>query len=185
MSKHLKSKMLDLLQRTIVESMQIPDTPHVRGVRYCTLIDAVKEYRGAVNTPKQAQHYRKNIILRPSRHRPAHELYTYHFPKAWSAGCLANREIIKEAQRRAHAIERDPVAALEWKILFFEQLYNPVPGKKVYPNFYPFVYVTIYNSLRATDRQPEQPAPPSLIHLAAHARIMPLYTPPPAIRIAA
>ena len=185
MSEHLKSKMIKDLQNTIAESIQIPDTPHVRGVRYCTLVDAVEKFHGAVNTRKQAQHYRKNIILRPSRHRPGCELYTLHFPKAWAAGCVTNREIIKEAQRRAHAIERDPIAALEWKMLFFKQLYNPVPDKKVYPNFYPFVYVTIYRALRTEEQQHEQPLVFPLVRLAAHAQFIPLRTMPPTIRIAA
>ena len=185
MPKHLKSKMINDLQNTIAESIQIPDSPHVRGVRYCTLVDAVEKFHGAVNTRKQAQHYHKNIILRPSRHHPGNELYTLHFPKAWSAACVTNREIIKEAQRRAHAIERDPVAAMEWKILFLKQLYNPVPDKKVYPNFYPFVYVTIYRALRAEKQLLDQPLAIPLVCLAAHARAIPLRTMPPTIRIAA
>ena len=55
-----------------------------------------------MDEPKLGQARRKRIIVRPSRFRfGLHELYVYHFPKHWSAACIANRELIKEAQQQA------------------------------------------------------------------------------------
>ena len=51
---------------------------------------------GAMDMVKEGQARKKRIIVRPSRFRSGlFELYTYHFPKHWSAACVANRELIK------------------------------------------------------------------------------------------
>ncbi|MBO6073957.1 MAG: hypothetical protein J6P74_02335 [Paludibacteraceae bacterium] len=154
MSQHLKSDVIHRLHSTIAESSQISASCGVsfcaRGTRYLDLTDAIVYYRGRVNTLKEARHYGKNLILRPSRRfKGKHVLYTCHIPKSWSAACVANRALIKLAQSRAHAIERDPVARAEWEPLYLEHKANPAPHPKPYSSIYHFIYCTLYQSLRA------------------------------------
>ena len=113
---------------------------------------------------------RKRIVVRPSRFRRGlHELYTYHFPKHWSAACVANRELIKEAQRQAHALEHDhSIEALEWRVRFFRHYYTvfkggakPEPGMKPYSRFYQYTYVAIYRQLQAERKKAQEPEPVS------------------------
>ena len=96
---------------------------------------------------KEGQKYKKRIVVRPSRFRDGlFELYTYHFPKQWSAACVANREMIKEAQRRAHALEKD---AWRPRMRSFSS-----PLRRA------------YNSLENRDLQP-----PDLQHIIFHRKI--------------
>ena len=113
---------------------------------------------GAMDMVKEGQARKKRIIVRPSRFRSGlFELYTYHFPKHWSAACVENREIIKEAQRRAHALEKDCTAeGLEWRIRFLMHYFRvfkgggkPEEGFKAYSRFYQYTYVAIYRQLKA------------------------------------
>ena len=115
---------------------------------------------------KEGRARRKHIIVRPSRFRDGlFELYTYHFPKHWSAACVANRELIKEAQRQAHALEHDhSIEALEWRVRFFNHYFRvfkggakPEPGMKPYSRFYQYTYVAIYRQLKAAQQQALQP----------------------------
>ena len=70
---------------------------------------------------------------------------------------MANRELIKEAQRQAHALEHDhSLAALEWRTRFLHHYYTvfkggakPEPGLKPYSRFYQYTYVAIYRQLQA------------------------------------
>ena len=153
---------MDTLSQTLATFVPHPSVsaPHAKGVRYFRISNpAIEAIWGAIDTVKQGQKCKKRIVVRPSRRYPGlHELYTYRFPKQWSKACQANRELIKTAQRLAHAIEKDhSYAALEWRIRHIQHLLNPVPGQKTYSHFYPFVYVTIYQSLRAAS-QAAQPA---------------------------
>ena len=71
---------------------------------------------------------------------------------------VANREIIKMAQRRAHALEHDySYVGIEWRIRFFKHYFRvfkahqqPEPGLKRYARFYQYVYVCIYRDLKAS-----------------------------------
>jgi hypothetical protein len=120
-------------------------------------------YGGKINTFKEGRKYHKHIIGRMApEHNGLVQLYTYHFPKTWSAACVANRELIKEAQRRAHALEHDysPVA-LEWRLRFFKHYFrvfrggfDPEPGSGRYARFYQYVFVAIYRDLKAA-QQPQ------------------------------
>ena len=119
---------------------------------------------GAMNELKDGRKRRKHIIVRRCSHRPGMlQLYTYHFPKTWSKACVANREIIKLAQRRAHALEHAYTReALEWRIRFFKHYFRvfkahqqPEPGLKAYSRFYQYVYVCIYRDLKSA-LQPAQ-----------------------------
>ena len=154
MSRHIKSAVIRRLRSTIAESSQTASSCGIsscaRGTRYIDLTDAIVSWRGRVNTLNEAEHYRKNLILRPSRRCPGkHVLYTCHVPKSWSAACVANRELIKLAQSRAHAIYADPVARAEWEPLYLEHKANPAPHPKPYSTIYHFIYNAIYQSLRA------------------------------------
>ena len=142
-----------------------PSTPvYSKGVRYLVPCEAFQSFSGAMNDLKIGQKRRKHIIVRQCPQRPGMlQLYTYHFPKTWSKACVTNREIIKLAQRRAHALEHATTReALEWRIRFFKHYFRvfknheqPEPGLKAYSRFYQYAYVSIYRDLKAA-LQPSQ-----------------------------
>ena len=160
MSKQLKTRFLEVLAQSKMPKNQLSSlTPHSRGVRYFIPVHCIKSISGALDTVKHGQKHKARIVVRPSRHYPQfHEIYTYHFPEKWSEGCVKNRELIKLAQRMAHAIERDrSYASIQWRIQFIKQLHNPPsPDTKIYPHFFQYVFVSIYRSLRATTQNIEQ-----------------------------
>ena len=159
MGKHLKTQVIEGLKSTVAtfESLPKGSTPHKRGVHYFRADVGVDALWGAMDAEKDGRKCKKRIVVRPSRFRDGlFELYTYHFPKEWSAGCVANRELIKEAQRRAHALEKDfgPVG-MEWRIRFMAHYFRvfkggekPEEGMKAYSRFYQYVYVAIYRELK-------------------------------------
>ena len=159
MARHLKTRILHRLKSII--SKELPasriSTLHTRGVRYLTFVEGIDAYLGAMNTVKEGRKYHKHIIVRHyARHTKLFQFYTYHFPKKWSAACVANRELIKEAQRRAHALEKDcSPEGLEWRIRFFKHYFTvckgkakPETGMKPYSRFYQYTYVAIYRQLK-------------------------------------
>lgn len=173
MSRHLKTRIISRLSSLV--SYYVPNSDvsasHRRGVRYFVPVDCAKFIWGAMNTVKEGHKYRKHIIIRPySGHSKVLQLYTYHFPKTWSAACVANRELIKEAQRRAHALEHDhSIAALEWRIRFLNHYFRvfkggaePEPGFKPYSRFYQYTYVAIYRQLKAEQQAAQQTQQASL-----------------------
>ena len=161
MSRHLKSIIKNRLKGIV--SRYVPPTEvsasHRRGVRYLEFTPAVKMYCGKMNTFKEGSHYNKHIIVRrvPRCGGNLYQLYTYHFPTHWSTACVANRELIKLAQRQAHALEHDhSPAALEWRLRFFTHYFRvvrggaaPEPGMKRYSRFYQYTYVAIYRELQS------------------------------------
>ncbi len=159
MSRHLKSHAIFLLNSIVDHYVKLPpkSAPRARGVRYFRLVPMLTQYSGKINTFKQGRKYHKHIISRIApEHNGLFQLYTYHFPKTWSAACVANRELIKEAQRRAHALEHNysPVA-LEWRLRFFKHYFrvikggfDPEPGFGRYARFYQYVFVAIYRDLK-------------------------------------
>ena len=160
MSRHLKTKVINDLKRSIATFKQLPPSTPVysKGVRYFVPCELYKAFWGAMNDLKEGQKRRKHIIVRHCPQRPGMlQLYTYHFPKTWSAACVANREIIKMAQRRAHALEHDySYVGIEWRIRFFKHYFRvfkahqqPEPGLKRYARFYQYVYVCIYRDLKS------------------------------------
>ena len=133
-------------------------TPRARGVRYFVPIVCYKYYWGAMNSVKEGRRYKKHIVVRRMPYAQGLlQLYTYHFPKTWSAACIANRELIKQAQRQAHALEHAHTAeALEWRVRFFNHYFSvvkggaaPEPGMKRYSRFYQYTYVAIYRQFQA------------------------------------
>ena len=166
MSRHLKNSVIAGLRANGFIFVPLPSqpTPHSKGVRYLTLNPLFTYLAGAMDAQKDGHKRRKRIVVRPSRHHLGlHELYTYHFPKHWSEACVSNRELIKEAQRQAHALEHDfSYEGLEWRIRFFSHYFRvfrcgekPAPGLKRYSRFYQFAYVSIYRALKAA-REAEQ-----------------------------
>ena len=160
MARHLKTEIISSLDRIVSEYVILPanSAPRARGVRYLTFVEGIDAYFGMMNSHKEGRHYRKHIIVRRCpEHNGLHQLYTYHFPTHWSAACVANRELIKEAQRQAHALERDhSMEALEWRVRFLNHYFNvfkahkqPEPGLKPYARFYQYTYVSIYRALQS------------------------------------
>ena len=159
MPKHLKTHIISRLDAAISYFVPPSDVSalHSRGVRYFVPEEGIDAFWGAMNTAKEGRRYRKHIIVRRApEHNGLLQLYTYHFPRHWSAACVANRELIKEAQRQAHALEHDhSIEALEWRIRFFNHYFRvfkggakPEPGLKPYSRFYQYTYVAIYRQLK-------------------------------------
>ena len=186
MSRHLKSVIENRLKGII--SYYAPHSEisasHARGVCYFVPVTAIDMLWGAMSTVKEGCHYRKHIIVRRVPRRGVHllQLYTYHFPKSWSAACVANRELIKTAQKIAHALEHDySYAAMEWRIRFFQHYFRvfrcgeqPEPGMKRYSRFYQYTYVAIYRELKAAQQQAEQPTAAELTPTAEDVTFSPV-----------
>ena len=164
MSKHIKTTIFSTLTSTLFQEVPSPAVSkvHARGVRYLYPIDGINYYCGMMNSHKQGQKFRKHIIVRRvPRFGGLHQLYTYHFPKTWSAACIANRELIKTAQKLAHALEHDySPEGIEWRLRFFHHYFHvvkggakPEPGLKPYTRFYQYVYVSIYRDLKSAAQQ--------------------------------
>ena len=170
MSRHLKSIVKNRLNSII--SRYIPNAEvsasHRRGVCYLEFTLGIDMYYGIMNSHKEGRHYNKHIIVRraPRWGGRLHQLYTYHFPKTWSAACVANRELIKTAQKIAHALEHDySLASLEWRLRFFRHYFRvfkggaaPEPGMKAYSRFYQYTFVAIYRELKAAQQPSTEPA---------------------------
>ncbi len=167
MGKHLKTQVIEGLKEAgfTFEALPKGSTPHKRGVHYCRCNLSIDFLMGAMDEEKEGQKYKKRIVVRPSRFRDGlFELYTYHFPKQWSAACVENREIIKEAQRRAHALEKDCTPeGLEWRVRFLMHYFRvfkgggkPEEGFKAYSRFYQYTYVAIYRELKAAAQKAKE-----------------------------
>ena len=173
MPRHLKTRIYHSLECIIGQKIPASEISalHTRGVRYMTFVEGIDGYCGMMNERKEGLKYRKHIIVRRyARHRKVFQLYTYHFPKTWSAACVANRELIKEAQRQAHALEHDTSrTGLEWRLRFLNHYFKvfkghakPEPGMKPYSRFYQYTYDAIYRELQAARKAAQQePAVPS------------------------
>jgi hypothetical protein len=170
MSQHFKSIVKNRLNSII--SRYIPNAEvsasHRRGVCYLEFTLGIDMYYGIMNTHKEGRHYNKHIIVRraPRWGGKLHQLYTYHFPKTWSAACVENRNLIKAAQKIAHALEHDhSLASLEWRLRFFRHYFRvvkggaaPEPGMKAYSRFYQYTYVSIYRELKAAQQPSAEPS---------------------------
>jgi len=165
--KHLKTQVIERLKGAgfTFEALPKGATPHKRGVHYCHCNLSIDFLMGAMDEEKEGQKYKKRIIVRTSRFRDGlFELYTYHFPKRWSEACVENREIIKEAQRRAHALEKDCTPeGLEWRVRFLMHYFRvfkgggkPEEGFKAYSRFYQYTYVAIYRQLKAAAQKAKE-----------------------------
>ena len=168
MARHLKSIVENRLKCAV--SYYAPHSEisasHRRGVRYFVPVVGINMLWGAMSTHKEGCHYRKHIVVRrvPRSGGQILQLYSCHFPKTWSAACVANRELIKEAQRQAHALEHARTReALEWRTRFFHHYFTvfkggakPEPGMKPYSRFYQYTYVAIYRQLKEEARKAKE-----------------------------
>ena len=163
MSKHLKTRVISQLAANAANFCPLPpnSTPQTKGVRYFRPKTGIVSIRGAMDTIKAGRKVKKRIIVRPSRHRLGfHELYTYHFPKHWSAACVANRELMHIARLQAHAIEHEhSYAALEWRVRQIANYYNPEPGLKRYSRLFHYVYAAILRDLRSAQAKANNQLP--------------------------
>ncbi|MBQ1858999.1 MAG: hypothetical protein II140_03985 [Paludibacteraceae bacterium] len=185
MGKSLKTKVINRLKGggCIFEPLPAGATPHKRGVHYFRTNEGIKYIAGAMDYEREGKKYKKRIVVRPSRFRSGLcELYTYHFAKHWSAASVANRELIKEAQRRAHALEKECTPeSVEWRIRFFQHYFNvfrrggkPEEGMKRYSRFYQYVFVAIYRELKEEAQKEEeifQNSEVSLLHPLSSASL--------------
>jgi hypothetical protein len=170
MARHLKNIVISGLKNIISSYVPSPavSTPPARGVRYFHPITDIDFLWGAMDKLQLGRKLRKHIIVRRYPHMGNRllQIYTYHFPKTWSAACVANRELIKFAQRQAHALEHDTSrAGLEWHIRFLRHYFTvvkggakPEPGLKPYSRFYQYTYVAIYRQLKAALSNSSSPA---------------------------
>ena len=170
MARHLKSIVKNRLECAVSYYAPHSDisASHRRGVRYLVPVVGIDMFWGAMSTHKEGRHYRKHIIVRriPRSGGQLLQLYTCRFPKTWSAACVANRELIKEAQRQAHALEHARTReALEWRTRFFHHYFTvfkggakPEPGMKPYSRFYQYTYVAIYRQLKEEARKAKEEA---------------------------
>ncbi len=160
MLRHLKTRIKNRLRGIIDHYVSLPpiSAPRTRGVRYFVPIACYEAYWGSMNTVKEGLHHKKHIVVRRMPYaKGLLQLYTYHFPKTWSAACVANRELIKQAQRQAHALEHAHTReALEWRLRFFNHYFSvvkggakPEPGLKRYARFYQYTYVSLYRQLQS------------------------------------
>jgi len=80
---------------------------------------------------------------------------------AWSEGATVNRELIKAAQREAHAIERAAkhpeqasaeylAKAAMWQERFAEYKSTKKPGDKQYATLYTYTYAHLYRELKVS-----------------------------------
>ena len=174
MSRHLKTKVISGIATTCGTFVAFPpvSAPRTRGVRYFVPVEGINALWGSMNTVKEGSKYRKHIIVRRMPYaKGLLQLYTYHFPKTWSAACVANRELIKLAQRQAHALERAHTPeALEWRLRFFTHYFRvckggakPEPGLKPSTRFYQYTYVALYRQLQsARDAAPKTAQEPEI-----------------------
>ena len=170
MARHLKSIVKNRLECAVAYYAPHSEisASHRRGVRYFVPVVGVDMFWGAMSTHKEGRHYRKHVIVRrvPRSGGQVLQLYTCRFPKTWSAACVANRELIKEAQRQAHALEHAHTReALEWRTRFFHHYFTvfkggakPEPGMKPYSRFYQYTYVAIYRELKEAARKAKEEA---------------------------
>ena len=170
MARHLKSIVKNRLKCAVSYYAPHSDisASHRRGVCYLVPIVGIDMFWGAMSTQEEGRHYRKHIIVRriPRSGGQLLQLYSSRLPKTWSAACVANRELIKEAQRRAHALEHAHTReALEWRTRFFHHYFRvfrcgeqPEQGMKRYSRFYQYTYVAIYRQLKAEQQKSEEPA---------------------------
>ncbi len=96
MSRHLKNIIQNRLERVVAYYAPYSEiaASHARGVRYIVPILTINMFWGKMDMVKEGRHYRKHIVVRrvPRNGGQLLQLYTYHFPKKWSAACVANRE---------------------------------------------------------------------------------------------
>ena len=124
----------------------------------------VDELRGALDSKKYAQTHGMRMVSRYRNGKDGeHQVYFMQIHEGpWSEGATKNRELIKAAQKRAHAIDKavrkpeecDPelvAEAAQWKERFEAYRVGLKEGEKGYGTLYTFTYVQIYREMKAED----------------------------------
>jgi len=128
-----------------------------------TFTNGIASAWGALDSVKDGQMSRRRLVVR--RHdygeeknydadgNKWHELYYYRMHEgAWSEGATRNREMIKAAQKAAHAIERDAELRPQWEAAYADYRASLPEGQTAY-RFYNYVFVNIYRDMRLRDRE--------------------------------
>ena len=127
-------------------------------VKYHVIVD---ELRGALDSKKYAQTHGMRMVSRhPKGGGEEHQVYLMRIHQGpWSEGATKNREIIKAAQKRAHALDkaaRKPeecspelvAEAAQWKERFEDYRSNLKEGEKGYGKLFTYIYVHIYREMK-------------------------------------
>jgi len=125
-----------------------------------TFIDEIESLWGAIDSVRQGKKNGYRVVVRRHEYdedknydqegHKIHELYYYHFHEGpWSEGATRNREIIKAAQKAAHAIERDAELRPIWEEAYADYRASLPAGTTKHYHFYNFVYVTILRDMYA------------------------------------
>ena len=122
---------------------------------------AINTWRGPLDSRKTGQAKRERLV---SRYRKGsgenHQVYPMKMHEGpWSEGATRNRELMKNAQREAHAIERAAkhpelatpeylTLAAEWQKRFAEYKSTKKPEDKQFATLYTYTYSHLYRELK-------------------------------------
>ena len=122
---------------------------------------AIDTWRGPLDSRKTGQAKRERLV---SRYRKGsgenHQVYPMKMHEGpWSEGATRNRELMKNAQREAHAIERAAkhpelatpeylTLAAEWQKRFAEYKSTKKPEDKQFATLYTYTYSHLYRELK-------------------------------------
>jgi len=123
---------------------------------------AIDTWRGPLDTRRTGQAKRERLV---SRYRKGsgenHQVYPMKMHEGpWSEGATANRELMKTAQKEAHAIERAAkhpenatseyiAKAAMWQKHFADYKSTKTPADKQYGTLYTYTYAHLYRELKA------------------------------------
>ena len=120
---------------------------------------AIDYWRGTLDSNRTGQAKRERLVSR-YRNGENHQVYPMKVHEGpWSEGATTNRELIKAAQREAHAIERAAkhpeqasaeylAKASMWQNHFAEYKSTKTPADKQYGSLYTYTYVHLYRELQ-------------------------------------
>jgi GAF domain-containing protein len=122
---------------------------------------AINTWRGPLDSRKTGQAKRERLV---SRYRKGsgenHQVYPMKMHEGpWAEGATRNRELMKTAQREAHAIERAALhpelatpeyltLAAEWQKRFAEYKSTKRPQDKQFATLYTYTYSHLYRELK-------------------------------------
>jgi len=125
-------------------------------------ISGIESYVGTLDSKKEGKAKRQRLVTRFRPGTRGHQMYPMQMHEgAWSEGATANRELIKTAQREAHAIERAAkhpeqasaeylAKAAMWQERFAEYKSTKKPGDKQYATLYTYTYAHLYRELKVS-----------------------------------
>lgn len=125
-------------------------------------ISGIESYVGTLDSKKEGKAKRQRLVTRFRPGTRGHQMYPMQMHEgAWSEGATANRELIKTAQREAHAIEhaaKHPeqasaeylAKAAMWQERFAEYKSTKKPGDKQYATLYTYTYAHLYRELKVS-----------------------------------